>query len=50
MIDLAVEAHIRHKETNYDSQFNKGITKRNIRSNVKQDIIKILQKWRKPLG
>lgn len=50
MIDLAVEAHIRHKETNYDSQFNKGITKRNIRSNVKQDIIKILQKWRRPLG
>ena len=50
MIDLAVEAHIRHKETNYDSQFNKGITKRNIRSNVKQDITKILQKWRRPLG
>ena len=50
MIDLAVEAHIRHKETNYDSQFNMGITKRNIRSNVKQDITKILQKWRRPLG
>ncbi len=47
MIDLAVEAHIRHKETNYDSQFNKGITKRAIRSNVKQDITKILHKWSK---
>jgi hypothetical protein len=46
MIDLAVEAHIRHKETNYDSQFNKGITKRTIRSNVKQDITKVLHAWR----
>ena len=45
MIDLAVEAHIRHKETNYDSQFNKGIAKRSIRSNVKQDIEKVLEKW-----
>jgi hypothetical protein len=45
MIDLAVEAHIRHKETNYDSQFNTGKTKRLIRSNVKQDITKVLQKW-----
>ena len=47
MIDLAVEAHIRHKETNYDSQFNTGKTKRVIRSSVKQDITKVLQKWRK---
>jgi hypothetical protein len=47
MIDLAVEAHIRHKETNYDSQFNKGITKRAIRSNVKQDITKVLHRWSK---
>jgi hypothetical protein len=45
MIDLAVEAHIRHKETNYDSQFNKGKTKRLIRLDVKQDITKVLQKW-----
>lgn len=45
MIDLAVEAHIRHKETNYNSQFNKGITKRTIRSLVKEDITKVLHKW-----
>lgn len=44
-IDLAVEAHIRHKETNYDSQFNKGKTKRAIRSLVKEDITKVLRKW-----
>jgi len=45
MIDLAVEAHIRHKETNYDSQFGTGKTKRSIRSDVKQDINAILKKW-----
>ena len=45
MIDFAVEAHIRHKETNYDSQFGIGKTKRAIRSDVKQDIASILRKW-----
>lgn len=46
MIDLAVEAHIRHQETNYDSQFGQGKRKRQIRSEVKQDITLILRKWR----
>jgi len=45
MIDLAVEAHIRHQETNYDSQFGKGKAKRQIRSDVKQDIKAVLYKW-----
>ena len=45
MIDLAVEAHIRHMETNYDSQFGTGKTKRMIRSDVKQDITSTLRKW-----
>lgn len=45
MIDLAVEAHIRHTETNYDSEFGKGKAKREIRSNVRYDIDKILKKW-----
>lgn len=45
MVDLAVEAHIRHKETNYDSQFGMGKTKRSIRSDVKQDIKVVLKKW-----
>jgi hypothetical protein len=47
MIDLAVEAHIRHQETDYDRQFNTGKTKRLIRKNVKQDITKVLQRWSK---
>ncbi|MFK7786873.1 MAG: DUF2293 domain-containing protein [Crocinitomicaceae bacterium] len=46
MIDLAVEAHIRHAETNYDNQFGRGKTKRMIRTDVKQDITMILRKWR----
>jgi len=46
MIDLAVEAHIRHAETNYDTQFGKGKGKREIRSNLKYDILKIMGNWR----
>ena len=49
MIDLAVEAHIRHTETNYDAQFNKGKTKRAIRSEVKVDITAVMKKWRMKL-
>lgn len=45
MIDLAVEAHIRHKETNYDNQFGQGKGKRQIRSEVKQDISTVLRHW-----
>ena len=46
MIDLAVEAHIRHTETNYDKQFGKGIRKKEIRSNLKYDILKIMGSWK----
>ena len=45
-VDLAVEAHIRHKETNYDTQFNKGKKKREIRSGVKFDIVRVMNSWR----
>lgn len=46
MVDLAVEAHIRHTETNYDSQFGKGKSKKEIRTDVKFDIVKIMQSWK----
>ena len=49
MIDLAVEAHIRHSETNYDEQFGKGKSKKEIRSDLKFEIQQIMTKWRKPL-
>ena len=45
MIDLAVEAHIRHAETNYDNQFGTGRTKRAIRTDVKPYIISTMRKW-----
>jgi hypothetical protein len=47
MIDLAVEAHIRHTETSYDNEFGKGKLKREIRSELKTDINQILLKWRR---
>ncbi|MDH7446477.1 DUF2293 domain-containing protein [Aquimarina sp. 2201CG14-23] len=45
MIDLAVTAHIRHKETNYDAQFGKGKRKKEIRSDIQSDVSAILRKW-----
>ena len=47
MIDLAVEAHIRHLETNYDEQFGKGKRKKQIRSDIKFDVSRIMMKWRR---
>ncbi len=46
MIDLAVEAHIRHVETNYDSQFGKGKRKKEIRSDLSGVIKSILASWK----
>lgn len=45
MIDLAVEAHIRHTETNYDNEFGKGKKKREIRQTIKTDVVQVLKKW-----
>lgn len=46
MIDMAVEAHIRHLETNYDQQFGKGKPKREIREDIKFDVNRIMMQWR----
>ena len=46
MIDLAVEAHIRHTETNYDDQFGLGKKKRDIRQDIKGDVLRIMTKWK----
>lgn len=46
MIDLAVIAHIRHIETNYDDQFGKGKRKKEIREDVRTDINNVLKKWK----
>lgn len=47
MIDRAVEAHIRHEETNYDNEFGKGKPKHEIRSDLKMEIRQIMIKWKK---
>jgi hypothetical protein len=47
MIDLAVEAHIRHTETSYDKEFGKGKLKKEIRSELKTDIRQIMMKWKR---
>jgi len=46
MIDLAVEAHIRHIETSYEEQFGKGRSKKEIRSDIKTEIHTVLKKWK----
>lgn len=46
MIDLAVEAHIRHAETDYDSRFGQGKNKKEIRSEIRYDVNHILRQWR----
>lgn len=46
MIDLAVEAHIRHVETNYDLQFGKGRLKKEIRADLSLTIKSILASWK----
>ncbi|WP_160114343.1 MULTISPECIES: DUF2293 domain-containing protein [Aquimarina] len=47
MIDLAVEAHIRHTETNYDDQFGQGKRKKEIRTDIRSDIDQILRRWKR---
>ncbi len=46
MIDLAVEAHIRHTETNYDAQFGKGMLKKEIRAGLSSTIKRIITSWK----
>lgn len=46
MIELAVIAHIRHVETNYDTQFGKGQAKKDIRAQLNGTINTILNSWR----
>ena len=45
MINLAVEAHIRHLETNYDDRFGKGLKKKEIRVSIKDDVKRVMKKW-----
>jgi hypothetical protein len=46
MITLAVMAHLRHRETNYDSLLAKGCFRNEARAQVRDRVEAILEKWR----
>jgi hypothetical protein len=45
-VRLAVTAHVRHAETNYDDLLLKGIERREAREKVYQKVIQILDRWK----
>lgn len=45
MAELAVKAHIRHKDTEYDELLRKGITREQARSQVKTRIDEVVKSW-----
>jgi hypothetical protein len=46
MITLAVAAHVRHRETNYDLLLAKGWTRGDARANVKEEVESVKEQWR----
>ena len=46
MVTLAVKAHIRHRETNYDSLLSKGWARNEARAHVRDRVEAILVTWR----
>ncbi|HEV8368982.1 MAG TPA: DUF2293 domain-containing protein [Pyrinomonadaceae bacterium] len=46
MVRLAVMAHIRHRETNYDSLLTKGWFRNEARREVRDRVEAVLEKWR----
>lgn len=46
MIRLAVAAHVRHRETDYDSLLAKGWDRSDARSQVRERVDAVMEKWR----
>jgi hypothetical protein len=46
MVTLAVIAHVRHRETNYDSLLAKGWSRSEARAQVRDRVDELLEKWR----
>jgi hypothetical protein len=46
MVTLAVQAHIRHRETNYDSLLSKGWHRNEARAHVRDRVERLLVTWR----
>jgi hypothetical protein len=47
MVRLAVMAHVRHRETNYDSLLAKGWLRGEARSHIRDQVEAVLEKWRR---
>ncbi len=47
-IHLAVIAHIRHAETNYDRLLAEGYDRHDARAQVSGDIDRVLERWKNP--
>jgi hypothetical protein len=46
MIVLAVQAHVRHRETNYDQLLGRGWARDDARAEVQASVHTILERWR----
>jgi hypothetical protein len=46
-VNLAVAAHVRHRETNYDALMARGWDRVDARAQVRGDVEEILQSWRR---
>lgn len=44
-VRLAVIAHIRHAETEYDELLSKGYDRREARTEVEEDVLRVLKRW-----
>jgi hypothetical protein len=44
-VRLAVTAHVRHSETNYDDLLLKGVERRGARANVYSKVSQVLERW-----
>jgi hypothetical protein len=46
-VQLAVVAHLRHDETQYDELLARGVERRDARDRVREDVDRVLSGWRK---
>lgn len=49
-VRLAVIAHLRHRETNYDELLAKGISRREARQAIETNVFRLLRQWKTSSG
>lgn len=47
-VQLAVAAHVRHTETDYDELLGRGVDRREARERVREQVERVLARWRTP--